>query len=55
MTSSLYFKKAVLTFLLLLFSRQGFPVALETVLELVDQTGLELTEICLLLPSECWD
>ena len=31
------------------FWRQGFPVALEAVLELalVDQAGLELTEFCL--------
>ena len=38
------------------FSRQGFSVALEPVLELglVDQAGLELTEIRLLLPPECW-
>ncbi|ERE73071.1 protein of unknown function DUF1725 containing protein [Cricetulus griseus] len=36
---------------------EGFSVALETVLELalVDQTGLELTEIRLPLPPECWD
>ena len=41
------------------FSRQGFSVALEPVLELalVDQAGLELTEIRLRLPLplECWD
>ena len=41
------------------FSSQGFSVALEAVLELVliDQAGLELTEICLPLPlpPECWD
>ncbi|EGV96176.1 hypothetical protein I79_005859 [Cricetulus griseus] len=39
------------------FSRQGFSVALEAVLELalVDQAGLELTEIRLPLPPECWD
>ena len=24
-------------------------------LALVDKAGLELTEICLLLPLECWD
>ena len=38
------------------FSKQGFPVALEYVLELVlvDQAGLELTEIQLPLPPECW-
>ena len=38
------------------FSRQGFTVALEPVLALalVDQAGLELTEI-LPLPPECWD
>ena len=37
--------------------RQGFSVALEPVLELAleDQVGLELTEICLSLPPECWD
>ncbi|CAO2637206.1 hypothetical protein LEMLEM_LOCUS23876, partial [Lemmus lemmus] len=36
---------------------EGFSVALEPVLELalVDQVGLELTEIRLLLPPECWD
>ncbi|ERE86443.1 dol-P-Man:Man(7)GlcNAc(2)-PP-Dol alpha-1,6-mannosyltransferase isoform 1 [Cricetulus griseus] len=36
---------------------QGFSVALEAVLELalVDQAGLELTEICLPLPPECCD
>ena len=39
------------------FSRQGFSVALEPVLELAleDQVGLELTEIYLPLPPECWD
>ena len=38
-------------------SRQGFSVALEPVLELalVDQAGLDLTEIHLLLPPKCWD
>ena len=37
--------------------RQGFSVALEPVLELalVDQADLELTEIRLPLPPECWD
>ena len=37
--------------------RQGFSEALEPVLELglVDQAGLELTKILLLLPPECWD
>ena len=37
--------------------RQGFPVSLEAVLELalMDQAGLELTEICLPLPPEYWD
>ena len=37
--------------------RQGFSVALVPVLELalVDQAGLELTEIHLPLPPECWD
>ena len=39
------------------FSRQGFSAALEPVLELVliDQTGLELTEILLPLTPEYWD
>ena len=39
------------------FSRQGFSVALEPVLELVlvDQAGIEFTEIRLPLPPECWD
>ena len=39
------------------FSRQGFSVALEPVLELalVEQIGLKLTEIHLPLPPECWD
>ena len=39
------------------FSRQGFFVALEPVLELAlaDQAGLELTEIRLPLPPEHWD
>ena len=37
--------------------RQGFSVALETVLELalVDHAGLELTKIYLPLPPEFWD
>ena len=39
------------------FLRQSFSVALEAVLELalVYQAGLELTEIRLPLPPECWD
>ena len=39
-------------FVLFCFSRQGFPVALEPVLELalVDYAGLKLTEIHLPLP-----
>ncbi|KAM7328241.1 hypothetical protein ACRRTK_012333 [Alexandromys fortis] len=39
------------------FSKQGFSVALEPVLELnfVDQAGLKLTEIRLPLPPKCWD
>ena len=39
------------------FSRQGFSVALEPVLELalIDQAGLKLTEICLSLPPDGWD
>ena len=38
-------------------SKQGFAVALEPVpeLALVDQAGLELTEILLPLLPECWD
>ena len=38
------------------FSRQGFSVALEPVLELalVEQAGLELMEIHPPLPHECW-
>ena len=36
------------------FSRLGFSVALEPVLEL-EQAGLELTEIHLPLPPECRD
>ena len=44
-------------FVLFCFSRQGFSVILEPVLELalIDQGGLKLTEICLPLPPECWD
>ena len=39
------------------FSRQGFSVAFDSVLELVflAQAGLELTEMCLPLLSERWD
>ena len=39
------------------FSRQGFPVALESVLKLalVDLAGLKFTEIHLPLPPECYD
>ena len=39
------------------FLRQGLSVVLEPVLELalVDQAGLELTEIQLPLSHECWD
>ena len=42
---------------LFLFLETGFCVALKPVLELalVEQAGLELTEICLPLPPECWD
>ena len=42
-------------FFVFAFSRQGFSVDLESVLELalVDQTGLKLTEILLPLPPEC--
>ena len=41
-------------YLFLCFSRQGFSVDLEPVLELslVNQAGLQLTEIPLLLPPE---
>ena len=37
-------------------SRKAFSVGLEPARELalVDQAGLELTEICLPLPPECW-
>ena len=39
------------------FLGQGFSVVLDALLEvaLVDQAGLELTEICLPLPPEWWD
>ena len=39
------------------YSRQGFSVPLEPILELalVDQAGFKLTEICLTLSPECWD
>ena len=51
------FVVVVVAFLLFCFPRQGFSVALEPVLELalVDQAGLELTEIRLPLPPECWN
>ena len=41
---------------LFVFLRQGFPVALEPVLELalIDQAGLALIQIRLPLPPECW-
>ena len=41
----------------LFFFETGFSVAVEPFLELalVDQAGLELTEIRLPLPPECWD
>ena len=44
-------------YIYLFFETGFFCVALEPVLELalVDQAGLELTEICLPLPPECWD
>ena len=43
-------------FCFVLFLRQGFSVDLEPILELalVDQAGLELTEIRLPLPPECF-
>ena len=46
-----------LFYLFIYFSRQGFSVALEAVLELalVDQVGLKLTEIHLPLSPEYWD
>ena len=39
------------------FSRQGFSVALEPVMELalVDQASLKFTKICLPLLPKCWD
>ena len=39
------------------FSKKGFLCVALAVLEvaLVDQAGLELTEIRLSLPPECWD
>ena len=54
---SLQFTQESQTFFFFYFSRQGFSVALEPVLELalVDQAGLELTKIHLPLPPECWD
>ena len=44
-------------FFLFWFFETGFSVALEAVLELalIDQAGLQLTEICLLLPPNSWD
>ena len=52
-------KRDILLFVCLVgwFSRQGFSVALGPVPELVlvDQAGLELTEIHLPLSPECWD
>ena len=47
----------VFLFCFVLFWRQGFSVALERILELalIHQAGLELTEIRLPLPPECWD
>ena len=43
-------------FFCLCFSRQGFSVSLEAVLELalLESMGLKLTEIHLPLPPECW-
>ena len=45
------------SFLFFFFPRQGFSVALESVLDLalVDQADLEVTETCLPLPSEFWN
>ena len=48
----------VTDFFACLFFETGFLcVDLVPILELalVDQAGLELTEICLLLPPQCWD
>ena len=44
-------------FLITFFLRQGFSVDLVPVpeLALVDQAGIELTEVRLPLPPECWD
>ena len=44
-------------FFVVVVFRDRVSVALEPVLELalVDHFGLELTEICLLLPHKCWD
>ena len=55
--SQTFFFYYFFNFFIFYFSRQGFSVALEPVLELalVDQAGLELTEIRLPLPPECWD
>ena len=49
-------KDVLLGFFVFVFWRQGFSVALESVLELalVDQADLKLTEIHLPLPPECW-
>ena len=47
-----------LVFFFFLVFKTGFRCSfLEPVLELalVDQVGLELTEICLPLPPQCWD
>ena len=42
--------------LFLVFSRQGFPVAMKLILELTqDQADLELTETLLPLPLKYWD
>ena len=51
----MFSKMKYLYFLFCFVSRQGFSVALETVLDLalVDQASLELTEIHLPLPPEC--
>ena len=56
-TTLYYFTKRLRGTFFFGFLRQGFSVALEAVLELalVDQAGLELTEIRLPLPPECWD
>ena len=49
----MYVGHDVQLFVLFCFSRQLLVPVLELVV--VDQAGLELTEILLSLPPECWD